>query len=310
MKLTVAVAQATPCVLDLAASVTKACEWITEAGRQDARLLAFPETWIPVYPLWCDMGSFSKWNHEPAKRLQARLRANSLAAGSAELKTIAESAGRAGVAVVLGANERDDRNGTLYNTLFFISSDGRVLGRHRKLVPTFGERLVWGQGDASGMRAYDDKGLRFSGLVCWEHWMPLSRHVLHAEGEVVHVAAWPHAAEMHQIASRHYAFEGRCYVLIAATYLTRKSIPADFEMAEDLTGAPDVLLNGGSAVIGPDGSYVAGPITGSEKLLVAEIDTDRVDQEKLTLDVAGHYSRPDLFELRVDRRELRPFQDK
>jgi predicted amidohydrolase len=140
--------------------------------------------------------------------------------------------------------------------------------------------------------------------------MPLSRHVLHAEGEGLHVAAWPQGREMYQIASRHYAFEGRCFVLLAASYLRRSDFPADFELAGDLTAAPEVLLDGGSAVIGPDGQYVTGPVFGCEKLVVAEIDTAQVDREKLTLDVTGHYSRPDLFEVRVDRREQQQVMDK
>lgn len=134
--------------------------------------------------------------------------------------------------------------------------------------------------------------------------MPLSRQVLHAEGEQVHVAAWPHAGEVHQLASRHYAFEGQAFVLVSAIYLTRKDLPANFELADDFASAPDVLLNGGSAVIAPDSSYVVEPVRGREELLTAELDLDRIAQEKLTLDVTGHYSRPDLFELRVNRAPL------
>lgn len=310
MKITVGVAQAIPCVLDLEAAVGKACKWIAEAGRQGVRVLAFPETWIPVYPLWCDMGSFNKWDYEPAKRLQARLRQHSLSAGSKEMDRLRDAARGARVTVALGANERDERSGTLYNTLFFLSAEGELLGRHRKLVPTFGERLLWGQGDASGLRAYDAAGLRLGGLICWEHWMPLSRHVLHADGEALHVAAWPQGREMYQVASRHYAFEGRCFVLLAASYLRRRDFPADFELPEDLAAAPEVLIDGGSAVIGPDGAYITGPVFGREQLLVAEIETEQIDREKLTLDVTGHYSRPDLFDLRVDRREMKQVLDK
>ena len=136
--------------------------------------------------------------------------------------------------------------------------------------------------------------------------MPLARHVLHSEGEHVHVAAWPHCNETYQLCSRHYAFEGRAYVLVAATYLTRAMIPADFELASDLAGAPEVLLNGGSAVIGPDGAYVVEPVRGREELLTAEIELDRIAEEKLTLDTGGHYSRPDVFDLRVNRAPSTP----
>ncbi len=307
MKLTVAVAQATPVVLDLAGCVTKACEWIAEAGRRSARLIAFPETWVPVYPLWCDAGTFGKWDHVPAKRLQARLARNSLRIPSAETQALCRAAAEARCAVALGANEIG-QSGSLYNALLFISDKGEILGRHRKLVPTFGERLVWGYGDASGLMTHEIGGARVGGLICWEHWMPLSRHVLHSEGEQVHVAAWPHCNELYQLASRHYAFEGRAFVLVAASWLPKAAMPADFELVEDLAGAPDVLLQGGSAVIGPDAKYVIEPVRGCEELLTAELDLDRIAEEKLALDVGGHYSRPDLFELRVNRAPLAQFR--
>jgi len=303
MKLTVAVGQATPLVLDLAGCIAKACEWIDEAGRRGAQLVAFPEAWIPIYPLWCDAGTFGKWGHAPSKRLHARLARNSLAIPSKETDELGRAARAAKCAVVMGANERDT-SGSLYNALLFISSGGEILGRHRKLVPTFGERLVWGYGDASGLKTHESGGARVGGLVCWEHWMPLSRQVLHAEGEQVHVAAWPHAGEIHQLASRHYAFEGRAFVLVAASFLTRAALPADFELPADFAGAPEVLLAGGSAIIGPDASYLVEPVRNREELVTAELDLDRIAEEKLTLDVGGHYSRPDLFELRVNRSPL------
>jgi predicted amidohydrolase len=303
MNLTVAVAQAAPAVLDLPACIAKACDWIREAGRRGAQLIAFPETWIPVYPLWCDAGTFGKWGHAPSKRLQARLAENALVVPSAATEVLCRAARDARCGVVLGANELV-RSGSLYNALVFISPAGELLGRHRKLVPTFGERLVWGYGDASGIRAFEMSGARVGGLVCWEHWMPIPRHILHSEGEQVHVAAWPHAGEIHQLASRHFAFEGRAFVLVAASFLTRSMLPADFELAEDFAAAPEVLLNGGSAIIGPDAAYVAEPVHGREALLLAELDLRRVAEEKLTLDVAGHYSRPDLFDLRVRREPI------
>ncbi len=307
MKLTVAVAQATPAVLDLAGCVAKACDWIREAGKRGAKIVAFPETWMPVYPLWCDAGTLGKWGHEPSKKIHARLLRNSLAVPSKELNQLCRAAREAKCAVVIGANEAG-ATGTIYNALIFISDAGEVLGRHRKLVPTFGERLVWGYGDASGMRAYDASGAKLGGLICWEHWMPLSRQVLHSEGEHVHVAAWPHAKELHQLASRHYAFEGRAFVLVAATYLPKSALPSDLELGRDFADAPAELMSGGSAIIAPDASYVVEPVYGREELLVAEIDLDRIAEEKQTLDVAGHYSRPDLFELKVNREPLTPLR--
>jgi len=303
MKLTIAIAQASPVVLDLPACVSKACDWVAQAGRRGAQFIAFPETWLPVYPLWCDAGTFGKWGHEPSKRLHARLARNSLIIPSKETEALCRAAREARCAVALGANELGP-SGSLYNTLLYISSEGEILGRHRKLVPTFGERLVWGYGDAAGLTTHEIAGARVGGLICWEHWMPLARHVLHAEGEQVHVAAWPHCSELYQLASRHYAFEGRCFVLVAAAFLRKSDLPADFELASDFSSAPDVLLDGGSAVIAPDASYLVEPVRGREELLTAELDLDRIAEEKLALDTGGHYSRPDLFELRVNRAPL------
>lgn len=310
MKLTAAIAQTAPVLLDLDASVEKACQWIAEAGRQGARLLAFPETWLPGYPFWCDAGEFGRWDHGPAKRLHRQLFENSLEVPSPQLHRLCEAAREAGVAVALGANERC--RGSLYNALLFIDREGRLAGHRRKLVPTYGERLVWAQGDAADLDAYDLGGFRAGGLICWEHWMPLPRHVLHAGGEQVHVAAWPHGKERHQLASRHYAFEGRTFVLAAALWLTRDGLPADFEMVGDLdevAGEDGVIHNGGSAVVAPDGSYVVEPVFGREELVVAELDLGRVVEEKLNLDVTGHYSRPDLFDLTVRRQRLEPWRE-
>jgi predicted amidohydrolase len=246
------------------------------------------------------MGTYSQWGNEPAKKLYSRLHRNALQVGSSEAGRIAEACKKAHAFVILGVNERVGKS--LYNSLLFFNDRGKLVGLHRKLVPTFGERLVWGYGDGEGLRTVETKYGRIGGLICWEHWMPLARQVLHGEGEVLHVAAWPHGKEHHQIASRHYAFEGRCFVLAAAMYLEKKMFPKEYELWEELRAQPEVLLNGGSAIIGPDGAYVVEPVFGKEKLVVAEIDVERALEESATLDVGGHYSRPDVFELIVNRK--------
>ena len=299
MKLNVAIAQYSPVVLDLKGSVEKACTIIEAAGKKKVKVLAFPETWIPVYPLWSDMGSYSQWGNDSAKKLYRRLHENSIALNSPELRRIGAACRKAKLYLVLGVNERSGKS--IYNSLLFFSDKGEMVGHHRKLVPTFGERLVWGHGDASGLRTYDTPFGRLGGLICWEHWMPIPRHLLHTEGEIIHVASWPHGKEMHQIASRHYAFEGRCFVLAAGMYLEKGMFPRNYELASELKDLPEVLIPGGSSIIGPDGAYIVEPLFGKEELIVAEIETERAVEESITLDVGGHYSRPDLFEVTVRR---------
>ena len=300
MKVNVGIAQFAPAVLDLKRCVDKACKIIEEAGKRKVKVLGFPETWIPVYPFWSDMGTYSQWGNQAAKRLFRRLHEQSLAVDSAETRRIGAACRKAKVHLMLGVNERSGKS--IYNALLYFNDKGVLVGHHRKLVPTFGERLVWGHGDGAGLKTHETPFGRIGGLICWEHWMPLARHVLHAEGEVIHVAAWPHGKEMHQIASRHYAFEGRCFVLAAGMVLEKGMIPKDYELRDELDGLPNVLIPGGSAIISPDGSYIVEPVVGKEELLVAEIETDRALEESLTLDVAGHYSRPDVFEVTVRRK--------
>jgi predicted amidohydrolase len=222
-----------------------------------------------------------------------------------ETARLGEAAREHNLVVVIGVNERVARgpgNGTLFNSLLTFGPDGKLLNHHRKLVPTYTERLVWGQGDAAGLAAAETPLGRVGGLVCWEHWMPLARQALHTSGEHVHVAVWPTAHEMHQIASRHYAFEARCFVLAAGLVMRVRDLPPELDTPAELAAGPDqMLLRGGSAVIAPDGRYIAGPVFDEETILTAEIDFSEIDREKMTLDVSGHYSRPDVFDLRLNR---------
>lgn len=171
---------------------------------------------------------------------------------------------------------------------------------HRKLVPTHTERLVWGPGDGQGLDAVDTSVGRVGGLICWEHWMPLARHVLHASGEQIHIALWPTVHEMHQIASRHYAIEGRCFVLAAGLIMRVRDLPSQFRVSRELAETPDAFLqHGGSAVIGPDGQYIVPPTFDEETIVVTELDLAAIDRETMTLDVSGHYHRPDIFDVAI-----------
>jgi nitrilase len=297
-----AVVQHPPVFLDRDATVRRACALIAEAAAEGARIVAFPESYVPGYPGW--VFGAAGWDDPVAKRLHAQLAANSLEVGGEALGALQSAADEHRVHVVMGATERDTRfsRGSLYNSLFFLADDGELLGVHRKLMPTHAERLVWTPAaDASALRSYATGIGRLGGLICWEHWMPITRFALHATGEQVHVAAWPEVPEMHQIAARHYAFEGRCFVLFAGQLLRVDDLPADPDLRNatlglgDLGGSDEMVLPGGSGIIGPDGNWVVGPAPAEPTIVYGEIDLDRILEEQLALDSAGHYHRPDIF---------------
>ena len=279
---------------------------VREAARSGASLVVFPETWLPGYPSWLDVcRDVALWDHEPVKAVFARYAAASIDVAGAGGQFLRDCARRQGVTLMVGVSERvgaGPGRGTLYNTLLTIGPDGELLNHHRKLVPTFTERMVWGNGDADGVRAVDTPSGRVGGLVCWEHWMPLARQALHDSGEDIHAALWPTVHDRHQLASRHYAFEGRCFVLAAASVMRASSLPPELEV-EPARIAPGsgLVQRGGSAIIGPDGEYVVSPLWDRPGVLVAELDLERVRRESMTLDVSGHYSRPDCLAMTVTR---------
>ena len=207
--------------------------------------------------------------------------------------------------IVIGVNERIDvgpGNGTIYNSLLTFDVDGRIVSLRRKLVPTYTERMIWGNGDAKDLGAVQTGIGRVGGLICWEHWMPLARQVMHESAEQVHAAVWPTVHDLHQLASRQYAFEGRCFVLAAGIIMKVSDLPTQFELPAELAANPEKLvLRGGSAIIAPDTRYIAGPVFDQETILLAEIDLHEIRREQMTLDTTGHYSRPDIFNLTVNR---------
>lgn len=296
---------------DLEAGLDLTAERTAAAAGRGARLVVFPETWLPGYPTWIDYcGEAGLWDHEPTKAVYARLAAESVAVPGPALERLAEMARSNAVTLVVGISERVDRGpgrGTLYNALLTLGPDGSLLNHHRKLTPTHTERLVWGPGDSAGLVAVDTPVGRVGGLICWEHWSPLTRQAMHESGEDIHIAAWSAVVgvnDMHQHASRCYAFEARCYVLAAGALMRAGDLPPDLEPHPAKIRSPDQwLLRGGSAIIGPDGGYLAGPVHEEEATLIAELDLERNRVESMTLDVTGHYHRPELFTFEVRRTE-------
>ena len=305
MPITVAVVQAfVP--HHLAAGLATAAERTALAAEQGATLVVFPETWLPGYPIWLDVcRDVALWDHAPVKAVYRQLAEESVAVPSDATRALAEMARANRVALVMGVSERVDHGagrGTLYNSILTFGPDGSLLNHHRKLMPTYTERMVWGAGDADGIRAVSIGDARVGSLVCWEHWMPLARQALHDAGEDVHAALWPTVHEMHQVASRHYAFEGRCFVVAAGSLMRASDLPAGLAIHESKVSAGDqFVMRGGSAIFGPNGAHVVEPLFEQEAVLVATLDLSRVREESMTLDVTGHYSRPELLALRVTR---------
>jgi nitrilase len=288
----------------LSAGLQRTADLTARAVAGGAQLVVFPETWLPGYPAWLDVcRDVALWDYAPVKRVFARMADESVVVDGESGRALGDIARRNGVILVVGVTERVATGvgrGTLYNSLLIYGDSGELLNHHRKLVPTYTERMVWGPGDASGLRAVDTPAGRIGGLICWEHWMPLSRQAMHDSGEDIHVAAWPTAHELLQVASRHYAFEGRCFVLAAGSLLRAKDLPPELEPHPDRVKSPEqFVLRGGSAIIGPDGHYIAGPVYDEPTILAAELSLDKVREESMSLDVAGHYGRRDCFDFAV-----------
>ncbi len=305
----VSIIQHGPEYLDKSKSTEKAISLIEEASKEGSKLAVFGETWLSGYPAWLDYCSdASLWGHEPVKEIYYRTYENSVSVEGTEVASIKAAAVENKINVCIGINEvvqNGKGNATIFNSLLIIDSNGELLNHHRKLMPTYTEKMVYGHGDGAGLQSVDTSVGKLSGLVCWEHWMPLSRQALHDTGEDIHVAVWPKVHEMHQVASRQYAFEGRCHVLAAGQILRKKDLPTELTFTESVPADPEYfILNGGSCIIGPDGFYITEPVFDEEKIIYGEVDLSRNVKESMTLDVTGHYQRNDVFNLEVNRNRV------
>ena len=298
----IAAVQATPVFLDRDATVEKTCRLVEQAGENGARLAAFTESFIPAYPDW--VWAVPAGEEGLLNELYAELLANAVEIPSPATQRLCQAAKRAKTTVVVGVNERnvEASGGSLYNTLLFISDQGEILGRHRKLVPTGGERLVWAQGDGSTLAVYDTPFGKLGGLICWENYMPLARYALYAWGVQIYVAATWDRGEPWLSTLRHIAKEGRMFVLGVGMALRKDDIPDRFELKKRFYSHVGEWINeGGSAIVNPDGEFIAGPLLEQEGILYAEITPPEMHGPKWMLDVAGHYARPDVFQLTINR---------
>jgi nitrilase len=307
METKIAISQKPPVLLDLEATYFRALETVAEAAREGAKLIVFPEAYLPGYPTWI-------WRLRPggdmqlAGNIHAELRRNAVDIAAGGLDRLRDAAAEHGVVIVMGLHEIDSKfsGSTLFNTVVVIGTDGTILNRHRKLMPTNPERMVWGFGDASGLRVVDTPVGRIGCLICWESYMPLARFALYAQNIDIYVAPTWDNGETWLASMRHVAKEGGCWVLSTATALSGADIPKSFPGQDALFKSDEWINPGDAIVINPSGGVTAGPLHREKAILYAGIDPEAARSARRSLDVAGHYGRPDLFRLEIDRRSMAP----
>ncbi len=306
--LTVAIVQAAPVLFDREATVAKTCALVAQAAGRGARLILFPEAFIPAYPRGFTFGTVVGSRSPKGRRTWQRYWENCVAVPGPETDQMGEAARKAGAYVAIGVIERDNRfsGGTLYCTLLYFGPDGRLLGKHRKLKPTAAERLIWGEGDGSTLTVIPTEYGRIGGLICWENYMPLARAAMYAKGVDLYLAPTADHRDAWQATLRHIALEGRCFVLGCNQFVTKDMVPADLGVQEKMGRQPEVMCRGGSAVVSPLGEVLAGPVFDREDILVCDLDLDDVPRSKFDFDVVGHYARPDVFQLTVNERAMEP----
>ncbi len=309
--LRVAVVQAAPAFFDREATVVRVGELTEEAAKRQPRLILFPEAFIPAYPRGLSFGAAVGSRTAAGRRLWARYWANAVPVPSPATAALEEMARRANAYLAIGVIEQEGGfgRGTLYCTLLYFGPDGSLLGKHRKLMPTAAERVIWGQGDGSTLTVLETEIGRLGGLICWENYMPLARMALYAKGVQIYLAPTADARDTWQATLRHIACEGRCFVLGCNQFVAKSHVPSPLEASEgleELADAPEILCRGGSAIVSPLGEVLAGPLYDAEGILYADIDLGQVVEGKFDFDVTGHYARPDIFQLSVDERPQPP----
>lgn len=295
-----AVVQAAPVLFNLEASVEKACKIIEEAAKEGARLILFPEAFIPAYPRGLSFGTVVGSRSSEGRELWKLYRDNSVDVPGHVTGKLGKAAKKANAYVAIGVIEKDNRSkGTLYCTLLYFGPDGQLLGKHRKLKPTAAERIIWGEGDGTTLIALDTDIGKIGGLICWENYMPLARMAMYRQGVELYLAPTADQRNTWQATMVHIACEGRCFVLGCNQFVTKDMYPKDLPGIEDLDNQPGIMSPGGSVVVSPSGKVIAGPLWDKEGILYAVLDLAEVAKSKMDFDVVGHYARPDVFELNI-----------
>lgn len=298
----VAVIQAASVIMDEKACTEKAVELTKQAGEKGANIVVFPESFIPAYPRGLSFGAIIGSRSKEGREDWFRYWQNSVVVPSETTEQLGEAARAAGVYLIIGVTERDNETsgGTLYCSVLFFGPDGSLLGKHRKLKPTASERIIWGEGDGSTLPVFETPYGKIGALICWENYMPLARAAMYNKGIQIYIAPTADARDVWQSTIRHIAVEGRCFVLSCNQFVTKDMYPTDLACYDDLESSPQEMCTGGSAIVGPLGDYLSGPVFGKEEILIADLDLNEIAQSHLDFDVVGHYSRPDVFQLIVD----------
>jgi nitrilase len=304
----VAVVQAAPVLFNREATITKLCRLVQEAAGRKPGLILFPEAFIPAYPRGLSFGNVVGSRTPAGRRTWERYWANSIEVPGPDTEIMGGAARDAQAYLAVGIIERDScfSRGTLFCTLLYFGPDGQLLGKHRKLKPTAGERLIWGEGDGSTMPVFSTPFGKLGGLICWENYMPLARTAMYAKGVEVYLAPTADQRDSWHATLRHIACEGRCFVLGCNQFVTKDMYPPDLEGIEELAGQPETVCRGGSAIVSPLGDVIAGPLYGEEGVLFADLDLGEVARSKIDFDVVGHYARPDVFQLIVNEQPAPP----
>ena len=309
-KIKIAIVQGRPDHKDLQGGLEKTLHAMKEAHQKGADVVVFGECWLGGYPAWIDhCHEIALWDEPSTKKAFARMYKNGVEVTGEECKAIAQMARQLGLIVGIGINEiipAGKANGTIFNSFLLFNEMGELVNHHRKLMPTYTEKMLYGLGDGHGLQVADTSKGRIGGLICWEHWMPLTRQCLHDQGEHFHLALWPQVHEMLQLASRHYAFEGRCFVIAVGQIMQVKDIPSEIKPPEKWKNEPDAfLLKGGSCAFAPDGQILLPPQWENEGIFIVDIDdTSVIYQERMTLDTSGHYQRKDVFKFTINRERI------
>lgn len=300
----IAIVQDGPVFNDKAATLEKTLDIIADASKNKADCIVFGESWFSGYPFWLDVcQDIANWDSDAVKSLWADTYNNGMAVGDNSFMALSSAFRQNSMYAVIGVNEVQHSgigHSTIYNSILSFNNKGELVNHHRKLVPTFTEKMVYGHGDGAGLQAFQTEYGKIGSLICWEHWMPMARQVMHDSNEDVHIALWPYVKEMHQLACRHYAIEGRCHVVAVGQMIDMKVLPKGLTLSAPYE-SQNMALKGGSAIYNSKGEEVISPDYDTMGIIYKELDLATYLKERMTLSVSGHYHRPDVFDYRINR---------